>query len=120
MFTTKVKSIIVAGAVALGTLAASSRAASAELRGAVYFEGPGITIGFGDSGYRDHGHRREYRRSCSPRKAVRKARNRGLRRAHIIRVNRRNVVVAGRKWGDRVVMGFANRPSCPVRFVRAR
>lgn len=60
------------------------------------------------------------RNRCSPRKAVRKARRKGLRNAHVVRVNRRGVIVAGRKWGDRVVIGFDRNRRCGVRFMRSR
>lgn len=59
------------------------------------------------------------RNRCSPRKAVKKARRKGLRNAYVIRVNRRGVLVAGRRWGERVVMGFDRSRRCGVRFVRS-
>ncbi len=128
MFSSSIKSIFIAGTVALGTLVAASSSAQAGSHGGIYFEGPGISVGFGDRHYRDRRWDRGDRwdrprfrhRTCKPRKALRKARNRGLRRAHIVRVGYRGVIVAGRKWGDRVVIGFGRHRSCPVRFVRAR
>ena len=75
--------------------------------------------GYRHGGYRDHRWDRP-RNRCNPRKAVRKAKRRGVRRAHVIRVGKRGVVVAGRKWGERVVIGFGRNRSCPVRFVNAR
>ena len=52
--TSKVQSILIAGTVALGTLAAASGSASAEVRGGIYLEGPGISVGIGDRGHRHH------------------------------------------------------------------
>ena len=128
MFRSSIKSIFIAGTVALGTLVSAGTTAQADVRGGIYIDGPGISIGFGDRRYRDHRWDRGDRwdrprfrhRTCKPRKALRKAKRRGLRRAHIVRVGQRGVIVAGRKWGERVVMGFGRHRSCPVRFVRAR
>ena len=118
-----IKSIALAGTLALGAFAASSTTASAgDIRIGVHFDGPGFSFGIGDRHYHGHrGHRRHYghRRFCRPGKALRKAQRRGLRRAHIRRAGRRGVVVVGRKWGERVVMGFGRHRSCPVRFVRS-
>ncbi|MEM8749042.1 MAG: hypothetical protein AAGF28_01985 [Pseudomonadota bacterium] len=124
MFTQIIKSTLIAATIAGGALVASSQSASAHhVSGGIFFDGSGIHFGIGDRGFgkrrhfdRGYGHRR----TCRPGKAVRKARNRGVRRARIVRVNRRGVVVAGRKWGERVIIGFGKHRSCPVRFVRAR
>ena len=53
-------------------------------------------------------------RACSPVLAVRKAREMGLRHAHIDNITPRRVVVEGfgRRGHDRVV--FANAPGCPL------
>ncbi len=59
------------------------------------------------------------RNRCSPYKAVKKARRKGIRNAYVIRVNRRGVLVAGRRWGERVVIGFDRSRRCGVRFVRS-
>lgn len=83
------------------------------------FAGGSFTLQFGHGPRYDRPRFRNHR-VCKPRRALRKAQRRGLRHAHIRRINRRGVVVAGRKWGKRVVMGFANHRSCPVRFVRSR
>ena len=40
----------------------------------------------------------------------------GLRRARIIDVDRRTVKVAGRQYGDRVVIVFANERGCPILY----
>ncbi len=140
MFTKKVKSAFIALAIGLGTIVSIGGTANAEARGGIYFDGPGVEFSFGNGrynrhnryrGHRSRSHRRwdrrdrwdssHYRRNrCSPGKAVRKARRRGLRHAHVVRVNRRGVVVVGRRWGERVVMGFDRSRRCHVRFVRGR
>ena len=126
MFSTQIKSILIATTLALGALSATSGTASAEVRGGIYIGGPNFSVGISSGGY---GHRyggyRDRRwdlplNRCNPRKAVRKAKRRGVRRAHVVRVGKRGVVVAGRKWGERVVIGFGRKRSCPVRFVNAR
>ncbi|MEE9374982.1 MAG: hypothetical protein V3V04_01460 [Rhizobiaceae bacterium] len=140
MFTKKIKSALIAVTIGLGAIATTGGAAQAEVRGGVYFSGSGIGIEIGSghrSTHRRYGHRRhryghrydrrngwgrpDYRSNrCNPRKAVRKARRKGLRRAHIVRVNRRGVIVAGRRWGSRVVIGFDRSRRCNVKFVRSR
>ncbi|MDK1375005.1 hypothetical protein QN222_10975 [Sinorhizobium sp. 6-70] len=56
----------------------------------------------------------ERRGRCDPWLAVEKARDRGLRRAHVANVARRQVVVEGRRHGDRQAIIFANVRGCPV------
>lgn len=147
MFTKTIKSTLIAVAITLGAVVSATGAANAEVRGGIYLEGPGISVGIGD---RDRRYNRRHRqgdrwdrsdrrgrwdrrggwgrgdrwdrprhRACSPRKAVRKARRKGIRHAHVVRVGHRGVIVAGRKWGERVVIGFRNNRRCSVRFVRA-
>lgn len=123
MFNSSIKSVLIAGALALGTLSAASTSASAEIRGGIYIGGPGISIDIGhgwDRGRHWDRWDRPRHRTCRAGRALRKARSRGIRRARIVRAGRRGVVVKGRKWGQRVVMGFGRHRSCPVRFVRAR
>ena len=147
MFTRKIKSALIAATIALGAITSTGGAAQAGSGGGIYLSGGGIGIEFTSHrrhgrrhmgrghGRRHwgHGHRRhrydrrdrwdraDYRRnSCNPRKAVRKARRKGIRHAHVVRVNRRGVLVAGRKWGDRVLIGFDRSRRCQVRFVRSR
>ncbi len=121
MFTKLIKAAALAGTIALGGVAATTGTASAQ--SAAYFgAGSGISIHFGSGprfGYH-RGHRHGYYNRCNPRKALRKARRKGIRRAYIARVSGRGVVVKGRKWGDRVRMGFANNRRCSVRFIYAR
>lgn len=60
-----------------------------------------------------YGYRDRDRRGCSPREAVRAARDSGLRRAEVVRVTNRSVTVRGWTRGgpDRII--FANRRGCP-------
>ena len=123
MFKSQIKSFLIAGTVALGALSATAGTASADHRIGFEIGGPGFSFSFGDRGYRgfrDWDRPRYHRKRCSPRKAVRKARRKGLRRAHVVRVGHRGVIVAGRKWGERVVVGFGRHRSCPVRVGRHR
>ncbi len=134
MLSARFKSAIIVAAMALGGVFAANAPASAAGE-YIAFNTPGFSIEFGDRRERRrHAHRNPYyeddydyrerrhtrRQRCSPRRAVRKARRNGVRRAHVIRAGRRGVVVAGRQWGDRVVVGFGRHRSCPIRFVRAR
>lgn len=69
--------------------------------------------------YRDHHrwdgprHHRE-RDRCAPWQAERKASRMGLRRAHVVDVNRRVVVVSGFNRHGRDRMVFANVRGCPL------
>jgi len=137
MVSNMLKTALVAGSFLLGAAAGGVSPASAN-GGYVALDTPGFSVEFGerrserrrhrDRRYRggffedDHGYRgqRHSRRNrCTPRRAVRKARRRGLNQAHVVRVGRRGVVVAGRHWGERVVVGFGRQRHCPVHFVRA-
>jgi hypothetical protein len=73
----------------------------------------GVYTGDND-GYRDYRRERDWRRFCSPERALDKAERMGLRRARIVDINRRTVKVAGRQYGDRMVIVFANERGCPV------
>lgn len=59
----------------------------------------------------------EWAPACSPWRAENKARDMGLRHARVVDVDRRKVVVQGRKWGERQTIIFGRSPSCPVRAV---
>ena len=120
MFTKTIKATAIAATLALGALAGTAATSGTAEAHGVGFQGKGFSIHFGSGHGHYHGHRgRGFRNKCRPGRALRKARSRGLRRARLVRLNRRVVVVRGRKWGDRVTVGFANRRGCPVRFVRA-
>ncbi|MFI0849028.1 hypothetical protein [Mesorhizobium sp. IMUNJ 23232] len=53
-------------------------------------------------------------RECTPNRALDKAERLGLRRARIVDVGRRTIDVAGRRYGDRIVLTFARVPGCPI------
>ena len=92
----------------------------------------GGSIGFGltfDDGWRDardfrrdrrHYRPRRMRNRCRPRRALRKARYLGLRRAYVHRAGPRGVVVRGRARGQRLAVRFGRGRGCPVRVVRVR
>lgn len=133
------KTLLITAGIALGVASMSPVAAEAGNRSSVALQNGGFTLEIGNQHRRDHGHRRGYRQdrfwddgagyrerrshrraTCSPRKALRKVERRGIRRAFVRRVGERGVVIAGRKRGERIVVGFGRHPSCPVRFVRTR
>jgi hypothetical protein len=116
MFNT-IKTATLSALIGLGTLAAIPATAQAD----------SIYLGFGNNDdsrvgvyvvdedrYRERRRERDWRRSCSPNRALNKAERMGLRRARIIDVSRRTVKVSGRQYGDRVVVVFANERGCPV------
>ncbi len=137
MISNMLKTALVAASLSLGSIAATTAPAVAAGT-SIVFDTPGFSVEFGERrsnrwggrnrGYRQHrfddggyrGRRHSRRNRCTPRRAVRKARRNGIHRAHVIRAGRRGVVVAGRQWGERVVIGFGRHRHCPVRFVRAR
>jgi hypothetical protein len=119
MFNT-IKTATLSALIGLGTLAAIPATAHAD---SIYLgfgnnDDPrvGVYTGDDDGFYRERRRDRDrnWRRSCSPERAVNKAERMGLRRARIVDVNRRTVKVAGRQYGDRVVIVFANERGCPV------
>ncbi len=136
------KTLLIAAGVALGVASMSPVAAEAANRTTLIADNGGITFQvrslkhkeryIEERHYRDNRRRyrdgsfdRDDRRSrrhatCSPERALRMVERRGIRRAFVRRVGERGVVIAGRKRGERIVVGFGRHPSCPVRFVRAR
>jgi hypothetical protein len=59
------------------------------------------------------------RHICSPREAVHKVRRFGVRGAEIKRINHRMIVVSGRKYRERIVVGMERRSRhCEIAFVR--
>ena len=93
----------------------------------LFLDGPGFHFSTGRNHYR-YGHRRYFRdydydvrparRTCRPRKALRKARRMGVRDPYIARIKRRAIVVKGYRWGDQVKVKFGRSRSCPVMVVR--
>lgn len=53
-------------------------------------------------------------RGCSQGDAVRKAWRMGLRRAHVVRMNGRVIVVQGRNYRGPDRVAFARAPGCPI------
>lgn len=62
----------------------------------------------------DRIYRRQAGRTCSPHRAVWKASRMGLANAHIARIRRHRIVVAGWDQGYRARIVFAREPHCPV------
>jgi hypothetical protein len=113
MFNT-IKTAALSGLVALGTLAAvPAHADSIYLGFGNNDSRAGVYVG-DDYRYRERHRERDWRRSCSPNRALGKAERMGLRRARIVDISRRTVKVAGRQYGDRVVVVFANERGCPI------
>jgi hypothetical protein len=122
MFNT-IKTAALSALVGLGTLAAIPAHADSLYLGFGNNNDTRFGVYAGDDGYR---HRRderrgwgderrgEWRRGCSPDRALDKAERMGLHRVRILDVNRRTVKVMGRQYGDRVVVVFANDRGCPV------
>ncbi|KRB18303.1 hypothetical protein ASE05_26670 [Mesorhizobium sp. Root172] len=113
---TKIKTAALSALVGLGTLAAIPAHADSLYLGFGNNQDPRFGVYAGDDGYR---HRRDerrddWRRGCSPDRALDKAERMGLRRARIVDANRRVVKVMGRQYGDRVVIVFANERGCPI------
>lgn len=67
---------------------------------------------------RERDWRPDWRRACSPNRALDKAARMGLRRASIANVNRRVVRVSGFKYGTRVTVMFGNERGCPLLYER--
>lgn len=111
-----IKTATLSALVGLGTLAAVPAHADSLYLGFGNNNDPRFGVYAGDDGYR---HRRDdrrddWRRGCSPDRALDKAERMGLYRARIVDVNRQTVKVVGRQRGDRVVIVFANERGCPV------
>ena len=119
MFNT-IKRVALSALVGLGTLAAIPAHADSLYLGFGNNNDPRFGVYTGDDdGYYRRDHRRDerrdnWRRGCSPDRALDKAERMGLYRARIVDVNRRTVKVMGRQDGDRVVIVFANERGCPV------
>lgn len=106
MLNTFARTVLVAAALAAGSLGLGTAPAAAD--------SVRITV---DSGS-DYRLAQRYDRGCSLRQAVRKAYRMGLNRPRVVRDNRRAVVVDGRKRGRIVTVRFAQVRGCPVINVR--
>ena len=117
---TKLKTAALSTLIGLGTLAAIPATAQAEglylNYGSGHHSGVGIGVQIGDydRDYRDYRRDRRHFRGCTPNRALNKAERLGLRRAHVVDVDRRTIKVSGRKYGERVRITFARAPNCPV------
>lgn len=118
---TKLKTAALSALIGLGAIAAMPAAAQAEglylNYGTGHHSGVGIGIqigGYDRYDYRDYRRDRRHFRGCSPQRALNKAERMGLRRAHVVDVDRRTIKVAGRKHGERVRITFARAPNCPI------
>jgi len=101
---TRIKTVALSAMIALGAFAAAPATANAgDLRVQVHFGGPGYYHG-----------QRHYRQGCRPARAVRKARNMGLRNAWVARSNPSRIVVRGKIRGHNRAVVFARAPGCPV------
>ena len=118
---TKLKTAALSALVAFGAITAMPAAAQAEglylNYGSGHHSGVGIGVQIGNYDrydYRDYRGDRRHFRGCSPERALNKAERYGVRRAHVVDVNRRTISVAGRKHGERVRITFARAPNCPI------
>lgn len=118
---TKLKTAALSALIGLGAITAVPATAQAEgvylNYGSGHHSGVGIGVQIGDYDrydYRDYRRDRHHFRGCSPERALNKAERMGVRRAHIVDVDRRTIKVAGRKHGDRVRLTFARAPNCPI------
>ncbi|PBC03663.1 hypothetical protein [Mesorhizobium sp. WSM3860] len=109
----QIKTAALSALVGLGTLGAIPAHADSLYLGFGNNHDPRFGVYTGD----DDGYRRDRdwrRRGCSPDRALDKAERMGLHRVRIVDISRRTVKVAGRQYGDRVVVVFANERGCPV------
>jgi hypothetical protein len=120
MFST-LKTATLSAMIGLGAIAAMPAAAQADglylnYGGGQYNSGAGVYVGDGErADYRhDRRYDRRYQRFCTPDRALDKAVRLGLRRAHVVDVDRHTIKVSGRKHGDRVRVTFARAPNCPI------
>ncbi len=109
----------------IGVTTAPSNAGSFDIDFSL--SGPGYYFstgrGYRSHRYRDHRYRGDYdyrRRVCKPRRALRKARRMGVRDAHIVRVNRRVIVVKGYRYGYPAKVKFGRSRNCRVIAFRRR
>ncbi|MBZ9986759.1 hypothetical protein LB572_06575 [Mesorhizobium sp. BH1-1-5] len=114
MFNT-IKTAALSALVGFGTFAATPAHADSLYLGFGDRHDPRFGIYTGDDdGYRRDRDRDRDWRGCSPDRALDKAERMGLHRARIVDMSRRTVKVAGRQYGDRVVVVFANERGCPI------
>lgn len=106
------------GVGALAAMPASAEAASASFSFGIASPNGVFGVQFGNPGprYQHRGHPRHRQASyCSDWRAVSKARDMGLRNAHVARSSHRSVEVRG--WSHRrghTAITFARAPHCPI------
>lgn len=120
-----IKTVFLMAMLGLGALAASVPAALAASGTGSEVVQAGYRNGFHgrDAGWaqmRDHGRDRYHRRGphrdrgrCAPWLAAQKAQDAGLRRARIVEVSPRRIVVAGLRYSHIARISFANVRGCP-------
>lgn len=107
------KTAALASMIGVGVIGATAGTAQADgLYLGVHGKGGHIAFGFGHGPKWGKG--RQFRRGCTPHRAVSKARHMGVRHARVVRANHRIIKVRGRKFGHRVNIVFARAPHCPV------
>lgn len=107
---TKIKTAALSALIGLGTLAAIPASAQADGLYLNFGGGPRFGMYAGDRDWRP----RDWRRSCTADRALDKADRMGIYRARVVGEDRYTIRVAGRKFGDRVVVAFGREPSCPI------
>jgi len=116
--------------IGLSGLAATTASASADTFSFGIASGGVVDVQYRDHDRNGYGDERDWSRNrhhrpgwgqgerrrgrCEPWLAQEKARNFGLRRAQVVDVSPRRVVVEGRRHGDYRTVVFANARGCPV------
>ncbi|WAP69242.1 hypothetical protein [Jiella pelagia] len=112
MFKNLAKTLCVVAALGAAGVAAPTAASAGDFRATISIGSGGVEL-VGHRGHRAHG-RHIRRATCTPGKALRKARHFGIHRAHIRSVNRHSITVAGRKHRSHALVRFARVRGCPV------
>ena len=115
MFKSFLRTIAVATALAGGIASTAAPVAAEGVRVGVAIGHPTVT----PARYVRH-HRRARPVACTAGHALRKAGRLGVHRAHVRRLDRRVIVVAGRSHRSRAVVRFARTRGCPVISYRRR
>jgi hypothetical protein len=120
------KTLIAAAATAMiGIAAFAAPAAATEYRAAPVAKidvtynnhgyNGGVTIYFGSKHNKhNYGYKKHVVRYCTEERALWKARDFGIRHAHVVHANKHSITVKGRKHGYKVAVKFGRDYSCPV------
>jgi len=113
-----IKIAAIATTLAIGAIAAApAQADSLHLKYKHGDVGFGLTLGDGmGPGYEYAGYG-GYGQKCQPWKAVHKAKYMGVKKAHVVDVDWKRIVVKGKKFGSPVKIVFGKAPHCPVKAV---